>query len=143
MSAENTVLREIWLAVSRTTVLWRINTGKGWVSGGGEVQRLTNGSVIVPFARPIALGLAKPNGDPIVGAHDLIGYTRVTITPDMVGKTIPVFTSFDAKEPGGGRTRKEQAHFAAVIRGEGGISGIARAASVAQTIIRDYLSKKT
>lgn len=30
---------------------------------------------------------------------DLIGFTMVTITPDMVGKKLPVFTAMECKKP--------------------------------------------
>lgn len=139
---ESNVLRRIWLAVADHATLFRLNTGKAWVSGGGPVQRLKDGSVVVPFARPIALGLALPNGDPVVGAYDLIGYTRVTITPDMVGRTVPIFTAIDAKRSTGGRTSDEQARFGKIIRDAGGIAGIAPSESVAQSIISDYLYQK-
>jgi len=134
---EQNVLRRIWLAVAAQTTLFRLNTGKAWVSGGGPVQRLKDGSVVVPFARPIALGFSRPNGDPVVGAYDLIGYTNVTITPEMVGRTVAVFTAIDAKRSAGGRTSDEQLRFGKNIRDAGGIAGIAPSESVAQSIIRD------
>lgn len=135
---ESNVLRRIWLAVAEHATLFRLNTGKAWVSGGGPVRRLKDGSVVVPFARPIALGLARPNGDPVVGAYDLIGYTRVTITPDMVGRTLPVFTAIDAKRSDGGRTSTDQLKFGQIIRDAGGIAGIAPSESVAQSIILEF-----
>ena len=90
MAAESTVQRMVWGAVAATTILFRVNTGKAWLSGMGPagVRRLTDGSVHIQAARPIALGFARPNGDTVVGTPDLIGWTSVLITPDMVGQTI-------------------------------------------------------
>ncbi len=33
-------------------------------------------------------------------SSDLIGWTPITITPDMVGKTVAVFTAIEVKSPG-------------------------------------------
>ena len=41
--------------------------------------------------RVVKTGLGK-------GSSDLIGYTRKQITPDMVGKTIAVFTAIEVKK---------------------------------------------
>ncbi len=135
---EGGVQRLIWLALARTTVLFRNNAGKAWLSGGGKVRRLEDGSVVVPFARPIALGLAKTNGDSPDGMHDLVGYTSITITPEMVGRRVAVFTSIEAKESGGGEVTAEQQKFCEVIRKAGGISGIASSPAMAQLIINEY-----
>lgn len=138
---ESDVLRHIWLAVASRATLFRLNTGKAWVSGGGPVRRLTDGSVVVPFARPIALGLSKPNGDPVLGAYDLIGFTPVVITPDMVGKKVAVLTCIDAKNSDGGKVSNDQDHFGNVIRDAGGIAGIAHTPAVAQSLIFEYAGR--
>lgn len=135
---ESTVLRQTWLAVAATTVLFRNNAGKAWLSGGGKVKRLTDGSVVVPFARPIALGLAKVNGDSPDGIHDTIGYTSMIITSEMVGRRVAVFTSLEIKESEGGVVTDEQLKFCETIRKAGGISGIASSPGMAQLIINEY-----
>jgi hypothetical protein len=43
------------------------------------------------------------------GSADLIGYRTITITPDMVGQQVAVFTSIEVKTPTG-RIRPEQQH---------------------------------
>jgi hypothetical protein len=41
------------------------------------------------------------------GSADLIGYRTITITPEMVGQQVAVFTSIEVKTPTG-RIRPEQ-----------------------------------
>ena len=59
------------------------------------------------------------------GASDLIGFTVVTVSPEMVGKQVAVFTSVEVKRRGfkGPRTEteKKQAKFIAYINSKGGI----------------------
>lgn len=55
-----------------------------------------------------------------VGSSDLIGWTEVTITPEMVGRKVAVFTAVEVKAPRG-RLTKEQAAFIAAVNRHGGI----------------------
>lgn len=118
-------MREVWLALGPVARLFRINTGRAWVSGAGPAKVLQDGSALVPAARPVALGLSYPNGDPVVGTPDLIGWTPVTITPEMVGRTIPVWTGIETKASGGGRRREGQINFVQAVQQAGGIAGFA------------------
>lgn len=140
MAAENTVQRMVWVAVAATTILFRVNTGKAWLSnqGPGGVRRLEDGSVHILAARPIALGFANPKGDPVVGTADLIGWTSITITPEMVGARVAVYTAIETKRTTGGRTSDAQAGFIAQVLKAGGIAGVANTPAVAQAIVRDY-----
>lgn len=119
---ETSVLRRVWFGMQGVSTLFRINTGKAWVSGAGKAQRLPSGHVLVPYGRPVTLGFSLVNGDPVEGTSDLVGFTRVVVTPEMVGHTLPVFTGFETKESGGGRRRDKQENFIAVIRAAGGIA---------------------
>lgn len=140
MAAESTVQRMVWGAMAATTILFRVNTGKAWLSGMGPagVRRLTDGSVHIQAARPIALGFARPNGDTVVGTPDLIGWTSVLITPDMVGCRVAVYTAIETKRTKGGRTSEDQANFIAQVVKAGGIAGVANTPAVAQSIVKDY-----
>lgn len=140
--AENPVQREIWLGVQDTSRLFRLNTGRAWLSalGPNGVKRLENGDVLVKAARPIAIGLSATNGDPIVGAGDLQGWTRVEITPEMVGKTVAVYTSIECKREKGGRTSTEQANWAELITRSGGIGIIANSLGVAKMMIGTFIN---
>lgn len=135
---EATNLKGIWLGASMHCTLFRLNTGKAWVSGGGQPQRLRDGSVVLPAARPIALGLSFPSGDPVVGASDLIGFTEVVVTPDMVGSTVAVLTCFEVKRQKGGAVRKVQREFGEKIESRGGIFAIVRSAEEAISAVRNF-----
>jgi hypothetical protein len=140
---ESNVLRSAWLAVSSLgTTLFRVNTGKAWLSSGGKPQRLVDGSVLVPNARPVALGLADPKGDPIEGTSDTLGWTRLIITEEMVGCEVAVFTAIEMKESGGGNKRKGQINFTQVVKNAGGIAGFANSAEAARKIVADYRPQK-
>lgn len=78
--------------------------------------------------RPIRYGLG-------VGSSDLIGWTPVVITPDMVGSTVAVFTACEVKTPTG-RPTEAQLNFIAQVLKAGGFAGIARSPGDAVVITR-------
>lgn len=138
MSNENSVQRRIWLAMGRVSTLFRCNTGTAWV-GAGKPSRRTDGSVLLPAARPVALGLSFPDGKPVTGTHDLIGWTTIEITPQMVGKSLAVFTSIEAKNSDGGRKREDQIKFMHNLARAGGISGFASSPEEAEAVLQHWL----
>jgi hypothetical protein len=77
--------------------------------------------------RPVQFGLAR-------GSADLIGWRTITITPDMVGRQVAVFTSIEVKTPTG-RIRPEQQAWLSTVQQSGGIAGIARSIADATQII--------
>ena len=77
--------------------------------------------------RPVQFGLAR-------GSADLIGLRTVTITPDMVGQQVAVFTSIEVKTPKG-RPTAEQQNWLNMVRSLGGIAGIARSIQDANEIV--------
>lgn len=79
--------------------------------------------------RPIQFGLAK-------GSADLIGLRTVTITPDMVGRQVAVFTSLEIKTPTG-RATPEQRSWLEMVRSRGGLAGIARSIQDANEIVEN------
>jgi hypothetical protein len=100
---EQQIQQHIRLALSRGPVrLYRNNTG---------TLRDASG-------RPVQFGLA-------VGSADLIGWTTRTITPDMVGQQVAVFTSIEVKSASG-RLRPEQRQWLEAVQAAGGIAGVAR-----------------
>lgn len=100
---EQQTQQRIRLALSRGGCrLWRNNTG---------ALRDANGQLI-------RFGLCA-------GSADLIGYTTVTVTPDMVGQRLAVFTAVEVKSPTG-RPTPEQTAFLKHIQDAGGRAGIAR-----------------
>ena len=78
--------------------------------------------------RPVQFGLCK-------GSADLIGWRTITITPDMVGQQVAVFTSIEVKTPTG-RVRPEQQQWLKAVQAAGGVAGIARSVEDAQAIIK-------
>ena len=77
--------------------------------------------------RPVQFGLAR-------GSADLIGWRTITITPDMVGQQLAVFTSIEVKTPTG-RLSPAQHAWLGVVRNAGGIAGVARSVRDANEIL--------
>ena len=114
MASEQTIQQEIRIACSNgDTRLFRNNTG---------TLKDANG-------RPVQFGLCK-------GSADLIGWKRVTITPEMVGTQVAVFASIEVKTATG-RLRPEQQQWMDAVQAAGGIAGVARSVSDAETLLRD------
>jgi len=104
-NAETTLQQQIRLAVGSRSEL--------------RLFRNSVGSLPDPrTGRLVTFGLAR-------GSADLIGWRTVTITPEMVGQRIAVFTSIEVKTPTG-RLRPEQQAWLGVVRGAGGVAGVAR-----------------
>jgi hypothetical protein len=115
LASEQTIQQQIRLTCSRGPVrLHRNNTG---------TLRDANG-------RPVQFGLAK-------GSADLIGWTTRTITPDMVGQRVAVFTSIEVKTPTG-RVSPEQRQWLEAVQAAGGIAGVARSVEDALRIVTDH-----
>ena len=141
MSAESTVQRSIWLGLGGSSILFRLNTGQAWLPGAGPAQRLKDGSVLVPAGRPVAMGFGMPNGKPVVGAGDLIGWTTIKVTPEMVGHEIAVVTSIETKRTQGGRASPEQINWMKQIQRAGGIAGIANSVDAARNIFDAWFER--
>lgn len=124
MKAATVLMNRIMRALSDAGVtVWRNNTAQGWAGQSvalqpGQTYKARGGERVVFDAYPIKAGLC-------VGASDIIGLQSVTITPDMVGKTVAVFCAYEVKS-GTGRATKEQANFIAFVRSRGGVAEIVR-----------------
>jgi hypothetical protein len=59
-------------------------------NGDTRLFRNNTGTLRDQHGRPVSFGLCK-------GSADLIGWKRVTVTPEMVGSTVAVFTSIEVK----------------------------------------------
>ncbi|AII27463.1 hypothetical protein B8b_012 [Pseudoalteromonas phage B8b] len=80
-------------------------------------------------------------------SSDLIGITPVTITPEMVGKTVGVFTAIEVK-PQGFKPKAEynpnsrewaQENFNRMVRNKFGFSGFATSGDDLKAIIQHYI----
>lgn len=104
--------------------LFRQNVGMAWI---GDWTRLRDGSVLIRNPRPLHAGLVK-------GSGDLIGWTSIEITPEMVGRRVAVFTSLEGKE-GSGRANEAQRNWLQAVNDAGGIAGIVRSEEDARALI--------
>jgi hypothetical protein len=97
-------------------------------AGRGDTRLFRNntGALKDPNGRLVRYGLCK-------GSSDLIGYRTVTITPDMVGQQLAVFTAIEVKDRGA--PTPEQLHFIAQVKAAGGLAGVARSVADAQAIL--------
>jgi hypothetical protein len=68
------------------------------------------------------------------GSSDLIGFTTQTITPDMVGKRIAVFTAIEVKTDKG-RVSVPQQKFIDLVKNAGGIAGVCRSIDDARALL--------
>lgn len=104
-----------------------------WLSQlpGVRVFRNNVGQAIQADGRRIRYGLHR-------GSSDLIGWTSVKITPEMVGHKVAVFTAVEVKTATG-RPTKEQTNFIEQVREAGGIAGIARDGYNVQALVNTHL----
>ena len=114
--AEHALLSKIMLFLGqrRDVKIFRNNTGTGWV---GKRGKSPAGTVLLIEPRPLNAGLCK-------GSSDLIGFTSIQITQDMVGKNVAVFTAIEVKEDA--KVTPEQKNFIEVVKDAGGFAGVAR-----------------
>lgn len=74
----------------------------------------------------------------VPGMSDLLGWKTIEITPDMVGRFIPVYCAIEVKKLGG-RTEKKrlaaQKSFVSEVKRHGGIAGFATSVEEARTIL--------
>lgn len=141
MSRENINQRRTWLGLAQLSTLFRLNTGKAWMSSLGPkgVHRLRDGSLQIEAPRPVAIGYAMTSGEPVVGASDLHGWTTIEITPDMVGRKVAVYTSLESKSDTGRPTAKQRDWIDGVRRA-GGIAGVVRSPADGIEIIDGWRS---
>lgn len=111
--------------------LFRVNVGRAWVGERVDHQmrgiNIPPGWVVLKDARPFRAG--------VPGMSDLIGWMPVEITPEMVGKTLAVYTAVETKTPRG-RATAEQKQFLDVVSQSGGRAGIARTDGDLDNILR-------
>lgn len=93
---------------------------------GYKMWRNNNGALKDETGRVVRFGLASDTAamSQVLKSADLIGWRRVTVTPEMVGQVLAVFTSWEIKPPGWrytGRGREAaQMAWANLVRAGGG-----------------------
>lgn len=123
---ESDIQADIRLALGRLrhTRIFRNNRGVAWM---GRVVERTRATIVLANPRPVEFGLND-------GASDLIGLTQITITPDMVGQTVAVFTAGEVKRPRADVPDHQQ-RFIDFVRGFGGIAGVVRSPDDAVALV--------
>ena len=104
--SEANLMRRIMLRLSTMPgiVTFRNNVGLGW---SGRIVKHDQTRGVVTLA----------------DGADCIGWQTVTITPDMVGRTVALFVSIEVKTEGG-RSTEPQRHFMRTVNEAGGVAGI-------------------
>lgn len=103
---------------------------------GSVMFRNNQGAYQTPDGRWIKYGVCNPGGS------DLLGWTSIEVTPDMIGQRVAVFTAVEVKTSRG-KTTEAQANFIEQVRKAGGFSGVARSDQDAAAIIRVCPSKNS
>lgn len=116
MTTEHNLQNEIRNELAGQCLLFRANVGQAWT--GTKVTKLPGNKVLIEGARPFNTGLPP-------GFSDLFGLVSVTITPDMVGQTVAVFTALEVKTPHG-RPTENQTNFLQAVNDNGGRAGVVR-----------------
>lgn len=75
-----------------------------------------------------------------IGVSDLIGFTDIVVTQDMVGKSLPVFTALEVKTQTG-RPSQEQLNFINLVNTHNGVAGIVRSQEEVEEIIKKWHTK--
>lgn len=120
---------------------------------GARMFKNNSGVAYTDGGRPVFFGLGnegkKKTGD--LRSPDDVGWTPVTITPEMVGKTVAVFTAIDSKKAGfvvknhyneNSREYGQNKFFQLVIKA-GGIAGFACNAQQVDDIYNDFNARMT
>lgn len=116
---ETSVLKKIQLALS---------------GAGARIFRNQVGTYKLAIGGYVTSGLG-------VGSSDLVGWSTVVVSPEMVGRKVAVFTAIEVKTFSS-KTKKrrleEQKNFIRVVKEAGGIAGFARTEEEAVTLLQAY-----
>ena len=100
-----------------------------WAHARGDVTLWRNnvGSLEWAPGRWLRYGLC-------VGSADFIGLTTITITPELVGRKVAVFTALEAKAENG-VVSEDQERFLMTVKDAGGIASVVHDAEEAQLAV--------
>jgi hypothetical protein len=104
--------------------LFRNNVGEAWL--GKPTARSSDQITLIRPVR-VVYGLCP-------GSSDLVGWTTITITPEMVGQQIAQFTAAEVKAPTGA-IRPDQTNFVAAVSAAGGRAAIVRSVEDAIALV--------
>jgi hypothetical protein len=103
--------------MNETTILQRVRLAIGCIPS-VKLFRNNCGRLKDQSGRFVQFGLHP-------GSADLIGWKSITITPEMVGKRVAVFTSIEVKTPTG-KVRDDQINWQHQVAAAGGIAYVVR-----------------
>jgi hypothetical protein len=95
---------------------------------GCTLLRNNSGAMTDKTGRLVRYGLGNVSPNQAYKSSDLIGITKVIITPDMVGKSVGIFTAFEVKKEAWKSDKKldeheeKQNNFLQWVRNNGGIA---------------------
>ena len=141
VQSEGGLLKKFMVEYSKIgSRLFRNNVGRAWTgniyrSSKIETVKLNPGDVLIRNARVFHGGFPK-------GSSDLIGFTKVEITPEMVGRTVAVFTAAEVKY-GKTSTTPEQTAFVRMVNDSGGIAAITRKLDDFLGVVRGFKNGET
>lgn len=134
--SEQDIMHRVMLALSRAGArVFRNNVAQAVVGGVQWIHQkqtvvVNRGDCVVRCARVLHAGLCD-------GSSDLIGWTPVQITPEMVGRTVAVFTAPEIKAEKG-RKRAGQVNFCDQVTAAGGIAGFVRSPEEAVALLAEF-----
>ena len=109
-----------------------------------NLMRNNSGACIDETGREVRYGLGNTSKkrNKLIKSSDLIGITKIVITPDMVGKTVGVFTAIEVKKEAWNPNKKldsretAQLAFIKFVLSLGGIAGFCNNVDSLKDIIR-------
>lgn len=110
--------------------LWRNDNGICYQAR--NISRCKDSMILVD-PKVMHYGLCKDSSD-------LVGFTSVTITPEMIGAEIAIFTAIEVKSEEG-RLTEGQSNFIKMVNNFGGISFVARSLKEAEKEISDAVER--
>lgn len=129
---EADIMRQMQIDASKLGArLFRQNTGLAWV-GEAEVVRTTRTILARPGDVVIRNGRAFHAG--FKGMSDLGGWVPITVTHEMAGLKLAVYTQVEVKK--NGRVTSEQTNWIDAVKAAGGRAGVVRTADDLASILR-------
>lgn len=131
---ENPIQKRILLHCGHgLTRLFRQNVGMGWIGKARKIIKagmyyLNPGDVVIRQARPFHAGFK--------GQSDLGGWHSITVTPEMVGRKLAIYTALEVKTKTG-RVKKAQQQFIDLVRAAGGLAGVVRSPEEAEEVLNE------
>lgn len=111
---ENSIKSLIGIALAKLGNVWTFSNPRG-VAWMGKLISHREGMAVIAGARRVEFGLDE-------GSSDLIGFVKVRITPEMVGKDIAIFFSPEIKRSEDEKPKKHQREWIDFVNREGGIA---------------------